>query len=103
MSMVAQLYAMELSNRVPGRGKRLPFAIEIIGFADGETCGLPRACSAAVREPARSTRVSYIQARPGAANVIPGEVWLMIDMRAPTHENRHRALRVRRSISPIST
>ncbi|QQO17002.1 allantoate amidohydrolase [Bradyrhizobium diazoefficiens] len=36
--------------------------------------------------------VGYIQARPGATNVIPGEVSFTIDMRAPTDMHRQRAV-----------
>jgi allantoate deiminase len=36
--------------------------------------------------------VGYIQARPGATNVIPGEVSFTIDMRAPTDMHRKRAV-----------
>jgi len=36
--------------------------------------------------------VGYIQARPGATNVIPGEVSFTIDMRAPTDLHRKRAV-----------
>lgn len=36
--------------------------------------------------------VGYIQARPGATNVIPGEVSFTIDMRAPTDRHRKRAV-----------
>lgn len=36
--------------------------------------------------------VGYIQARPGATNVIPGEVSFTIDMRAPTDTHRKRAV-----------
>lgn len=36
--------------------------------------------------------VGYIQARPGATNVIPGEVSFTIDMRAPTDMHRNRAV-----------
>lgn len=36
--------------------------------------------------------VGFIQARPGATNVIPGEVSFTIDMRAPTDMHRQRAV-----------
>ena len=36
--------------------------------------------------------VGYIHARPGATNVIPGEVSFTIDMRAPTDTHRKRAV-----------
>lgn len=36
--------------------------------------------------------VGYIQARPGATNVIPGEVSFTIDMRAPADMHRKRAV-----------
>ena len=36
--------------------------------------------------------VGYIHAAPGATNVIPGEVWFTIDMRAPTDLHRKRAV-----------
>ena len=36
--------------------------------------------------------VGYIQARPGATNVIPGEVSFTIDIRAPTDMHRKRAV-----------
>lgn len=36
--------------------------------------------------------VGYIEARPGATNVIPGEVSFTIDMRAPTDLHRKRAV-----------
>jgi allantoate deiminase len=36
--------------------------------------------------------VGYIQGRPGATNVIPGEVSFTIDMRAPTDMHRKRAV-----------
>lgn len=36
--------------------------------------------------------VGYVQARPGATNVIPGEVSFTIDMRAPTDMHRKRAV-----------
>ncbi|MEK9282888.1 allantoate amidohydrolase [Bradyrhizobium sp. ISRA442] len=36
--------------------------------------------------------VGYLQARPGATNVIPGEVSFTIDMRAPTDMHRKRAV-----------
>lgn len=36
--------------------------------------------------------VGYIQARPGATNVIPGDVSFTIDMRAPTDMHRKRAV-----------
>lgn len=36
--------------------------------------------------------VGYIQARPGATNVIPGEVSFTIDMRAPIDMHRKRAV-----------
>lgn len=39
------------------RGKRLPFAIEVVGFADEEGCASLRPCSAAVRWPAPLTRM----------------------------------------------
>ncbi|WP_407188524.1 allantoate amidohydrolase [Bradyrhizobium centrosematis] len=48
--------------------------------------------------------VGYIQARPGATNVIPGEVSFTIDMRAPTDMHRKRAVAdVVRQIEAIAT
>lgn len=55
-------------------------------------------CIGAIEQLCRTDRgglvgtVGQIQARPGATNVIPGEVSFSIDMRAPTDLHRKRAL-----------
>ncbi|MDE5443794.1 allantoate amidohydrolase [Bradyrhizobium sp. CSA207] len=48
--------------------------------------------------------VGYVHAKPGATNVIPGEVSFTIDMRAPTDMHRKRAVAdVVRQIEAIAT
>ena len=53
-----------LRRRLNRRGVRLPFAIEVAGFADEEGVRFPPRCSAAGRSPERSTRACW--ARAGA-------------------------------------
>jgi len=129
--MLGVVSAIECVHALNRRGKRLPFAIEVIGFADEGRRALQldaarqsrrgrHVRSGAARTRRRSRSVLAIEKRcasepelvgtvgsletfPGATNVIPGKVVFTIDIRAPKDEQRLAAVAdVKAAIESIS-
>ena len=52
LGVIAPIACVDALHRA---GRRLPFAVEVVAFADGKACASRRRCSAARRSPAPST------------------------------------------------
>ena len=114
--LLGVMVALACVERLHQRNERLPFALEVVGFADeaGHAGTVPMEgrrdalCAAAefvlaVEETARSepgmvATVGYITTHPGAGNVIPAETSLSLDLchgDDPVRERSVQSLRER--------
>lgn len=73
-----------------GHAGTVPMALRRDALAGAAECIVEQFCR--TDEGGLVGTVGYIQARPGATNVIPGEVSFTIDMRAPIDMHRKRAV-----------
>ena len=75
-----------------GHAGTVPMAMRRDALAGAAECiaGIEEFCRA--DEAGLVGTVGYINAAPGATNVIPGQVSFTIDMRAPTDMHRKRAV-----------
>jgi allantoate deiminase len=83
----------ELTVRgMAGHAGTVPMHLRRDALAAAAECVLAAELVASTQDEVVAT-VGRIDARPGAMNVIPGEVRFSLDVRAPTDERRHAAVR----------